>query len=195
MKDGQNKNLMKKTGIFVLLIMITGGIYFALKNPFKKSTPLISSSKEKTENQATLETRDFVYTMRNKGKKEWELKSKFAKQYEENKRIELEPVELIAYDKEEKPTLILKADKGEIDLNTEDVMVAENIVITFSEKIKFTTEKLKWMAKEKKLITDEKIKLIKDNIIITGKGLEADREMERINIKEKVRIEIKESKK
>jgi LPS export ABC transporter protein LptC len=184
---------VKKIAIIGFLILAGGLIFYVLNRTSQEESPSVSSPQEESlEEEATLETKGIVHTIMKKGKKNWELRSESAKQYGKGKRIELEPVELIAYDEEEKPLLNLKAKKGRLDLNTNNVEVEGAVIITSSEGAKFTTEKLKWIAKEEKLVTDEEIEMSKDNILIRGKGLEADRNLEKIEIKENIRIEIKE---
>ena len=185
---------MKKIVVIGLLILAGGLLSCDLNRTApEKSPPPSPAQEEIPEEEAALETKGIHHKIMEKGKKNWELRSESARQYKEEKRVELEPVELIAYDEEEKVILKLKAKRGKLDLNTENVEVEGEVMITSSQGVEVATERLRWIAKEKKVITDEEIEISKDNILITGKGLEAAKDMEKIEIKENVRIEIKES--
>lgn len=189
----EEKQVKKAVVIAIIIIGTVLALYIFSRTPPRKS-PSLSLAEEPPREETALVTKGIHHKIMEKGRINWELISESAWQFEEGKRVEMEPVELIAYDEEEKMLLKLRAKRGELDLNTNNVLVEGEVVIISAEGVELATERLEWLAKEEKLVTDEEIVMSKGNILIKGRGLEVSKEMEKIEIKENVRIEIKEDK-
>jgi len=56
--------------------------------------------------------------------------------------------------------------------------------------LKLKTQTLRWLAKDEKLVTDDRVTVTKGEVRIDGQGFEADAGMGKLQVKKKVRVKI-----
>jgi LPS export ABC transporter protein LptC len=67
--------------------------------------------------------------------------------------------------------------------------VRGDVVVTSEEEgTTLKTESLRWDANRKKIVTDDLVRQERTNTIITGQGLEADPDLEKVVIKKNVKV-------
>ncbi len=136
------------------------------------------------------ELKKFNIVQTNDGQKEWELEAKEAKIYEEKKQAIAEDIKVKFFEKDSVAS-ILTAKTGRIHSESGDMEVEGNVIInSIAEETKIETEKLRYIAKEKKIVSDEFIKQTRPNSVITGYGLETDTSLEKVIIKRDVKSEV-----
>ena len=116
------------------------------------------------------------------GRKSWELKADFATQFPQKTVLKNVKVKLF---KKGKPVSEGEADEVVINNLTSDLDLKGKVkIISYLDKAQLTTSELKWVASEKKLFTEKKVTIKKDNLIIQGKGLIGNLDLTSIIIKE-----------
>jgi LPS export ABC transporter protein LptC len=135
----------------------------------------------------TLEIQNFKLIQTNGEKKQWELVAESALEYEEVTEIQIKNT-TIKFFKDNKVVLTLQAQDGAVDLRTKDIKIAGKVDAISSDGLELKTDSLKWLAGEEKLATEDSIVLTKSGIRMEGKGLEADMEMGRLEIKKSTRV-------
>lgn len=145
--------------------------------------------------QPEQELRKFNIVQTNNGKKQWVLEAQEAQIYEKTDRAVAKDIR-VKFFEDESVSSILTAERGILDTNSGDMEVEGNVVVTsLVEKTKIETEKLRYISKEEKIVSDEFVKQTREDAIITGYGLETDPGLRKVVIKKDVKAEIIEPKK
>lgn len=121
------------------------------------------------------------------GKKNWEIQGKSANIFANI--VKLDNIVANAYGEERNFTL--KADKGEVDKETNDVELEKNVSAVTSDGATMSTDKLKWLAKQDRVVTQENIKIENGNMTTYAKGAEASKGFGSIELKKDVTVNVK----
>ena len=77
----------------------------------------------------------------------------------------------------------MTADKGMVNTDTNDAEVEGHVVLVGQRKTKLETSCLSWLPKDRKLFSEEFVKITYgDGNILTGVGFRADANMENVKI-------------
>jgi len=173
--------LRKKT-LFVLLPMVIGIISFSLLLSYRAKKEKYPST-ERIENIPLLQAEGVKITGWNKeGEKSWHLKADSVKQFTD--KIILNKVR-IEFLNNEQPASRGEADIAIMDSSTSNLLLKENIkLISYVDKVELSTSELEWTASEKNLYTKEKVVLKRGDFVMEGRGLTANPDLSRIEIKE-----------
>ena len=125
------------------------------------------------------------------GKPHWVLDAASAQILETQKKVLLKSPQVQFY-QEGKLVSTLIAATGRINTENYDIWGEGDCVLTTVEGERLETQNLHYRSDIKKIVTDEKVKLIRPHEIITGTGMEATPDLENITIK-KQRVEVKGS--
>lgn len=126
---------------------------------------------------------DFVLTETVSGEKAWTLRAEKALIYQDEDLIRIYGVTLDFYEKGGVHYSTLTSDEGIVHTSTNDMEASGNVVVV-SEGGRLETPKLNWVAQEERIVTEERVRIIKGETVITGKGLESDPSLERVKIAE-----------
>jgi LPS export ABC transporter protein LptC len=96
------------------------------------------------------------------------------------------------YDEDGSLTSVLVADSGVIQERRQRFEALGNVEVTTQQGIRLATQSLRWNPESARIVTDDFVTITKDQDVITGYGLEADRELRDLVIKKRVSGEIKE---
>jgi LPS export ABC transporter protein LptC len=96
------------------------------------------------------------------------------------------------YDSEGNHTSVLVADSGFIQEKRQNLEALGNVEVTTQEGIQLETQSLRWDPQERKIVTDDFVKITKKEDVITGQGLEADEELKHFVIKKSVKGKVTE---
>ncbi|MCK4935605.1 MAG: LPS export ABC transporter periplasmic protein LptC [Elusimicrobiales bacterium] len=114
---------------------------------------------------------------------QWDLNSKKAGLNEKKGTMTFVNPDLKFY-KENKVASIITADKGELNLNTRDTVLTNNVIVNSkNEDSVLKTKKLLFSAAKKKIWTEEKVTVYRQNTIVTGVGLTANPDLSEIEIR------------
>lgn len=128
----------------------------------------------------------FTLTETVSGERVWALKAEKALSYEDENLIRIYGVTLHFYKEGGVHYSTLTSNEGIVNTSTNDMQAFGDVVV-ISEQGRLETSELDWVAKEGKIVTDEKVKITKGETVITGRGLESDPNLERVKIAEEFR--------
>jgi len=135
----------------------------------------------------------FTLTQTTNGKKEWVLKAEEAANYEGRRTIELKGLRIDFFGGEETHYSTLTAERGLVNTMTHDMEARGKVLLISDDGSRLETESLKWIDNRKKIVSEELVKITKlskgRQSVLTGKGLESDPNLDRIEIKENIHVE------
>ncbi len=121
------------------------------------------------------------------GVKLWEAKAATAQVYNDKKMAKVQDVS-IRYFQDGRVVSRARADDADINTQTNDILASGHVVLQARNGAVLYTSRLRWDQKRQRVSTDEYVKVVKGDSILTGKGLVADRQLENVVVKEDVRI-------
>lgn len=148
----------------------------------------LNSNLEKKSEEKFQETKEFFLTETEGGKTKWDIKALSA-EFSSEGQVFLNQVKINFYENGER-LLNIKADKGRIDNATKNVHLEGNVIGITNRGESFVTQYLDWIQAEKNIVTEDRIKVTGQNIVITAKGLHFDTALKKIVLKKNVRAEI-----
>ncbi len=172
MKDGKlNKNkILFYLSIFVYVcVFVSCGV--------RESD---ESAVAKVKNEQTIEK--FVITETKDGKIKTILESDFAVINDDDKIAVLNEPRVKFYE-DGKYKSLLVADKGEVDMDTNNIRAIGNCIVDTVDGEHLETTDVTYDANTKMIFSDSDIKITKDNDVIYGRGFESDTDLQNIVIK------------
>jgi len=137
-----------------------------------------------------MEIQDFKLVQTTGERKQWELSAHEALEYEKEEQIEVRQTDIKFFKEDGKLALTLKAAQGLVDLTSKNIRVAGAVEAFTPDGMKLKTDSLQWLAKEEKLLTDDRVIVVKEGMRIEGRGLEADAGLGIIQVKRDVRVQV-----
>lgn len=132
---------------------------------------------------------NFKMTQLDKGTKEWDLQARSAKVF--SQRTELEDFKIRFYDNK-RTASVLSAKNGSIGSQSRDIRVSGDVVISSQGKgVRVETQEAAYSSKSKKIFSESRVRIIKKDRIITGRGFEASRDLNDVQIKDDIKLEMK----
>jgi len=174
---------MDKRKFFWIFIFV---VIFSLSRCGKEKpeSPRVAGKKSTAEQAIE----NFTLTHTSKGEKEWELEADRAEIYKTEGKTIVQVLKIKFYD-QGKITSILTAREGVLHSQSGDMEVRGDVVVTSEEEgTTLKTESLRWDANRKKIVTDDLVRQERRNTIITGQGLESDPQLEKVVIKDNVKV-------
>jgi LPS export ABC transporter protein LptC len=120
----------------------------------------------------------------------WVLQADSASVFRDRKRVEAEWVEIDFFDGDE-PMSTLTADRGILLQNTDDLEARGNVRVVTTDGDLLKTEVLFWDHQRSLIHTDEYVEITRGDNVLTGVGLEADPGLNRVDLKQTVRGEVR----
>lgn len=131
----------------------------------------------------------FTVTETKEGKPHWVLDADSAQIIESQKKALLQAPK-IKFFKEGKYVSTLVADRGRINTENYDIWGDGKCLLTTTEGERLETSNLHYRSDIQKIVTDDRVKLIRSSETITGTGMEATPDLQNMTIK-KNRVEVK----
>ncbi len=119
------------------------------------------------------------------GRKAWEISGKSADIF--NNKIKLNDFVGRFYGQEK---IILTAERGDFNQNENKVHLEDNVVITTESGAELTTDYLDWDRDTSQVNTEAPVDIKKDDMMVTGRGLEGNTELKNVDLKEDVKVRI-----
>ncbi|MBQ3834571.1 MAG: LPS export ABC transporter periplasmic protein LptC [Elusimicrobia bacterium] len=141
----------------------------------------IDDTASAAKNEQTIEK--FVITETKDGKIKTILESDFAVINDDEKIAVLTEPKVKFYE-DGKYQSYLVADKGEVDMNTNNIKALGNCVVDTVNGEHLETTDVTYDANTKMIFSDSDIKITRDNDVIYGKGFESDTDLQNIVIKQ-----------
>lgn len=123
------------------------------------------------------------------GRRNWTLDAESAQIIETEKTAILSSPK-IKFFQEGEYVSTLSSEKGRINTETYDIWGEGGCLLTTVKGERLETKNLHYRSDIKKIVTDDKVKLVRPNEIIYGEGMEATPDLESIVIK-KQRVEVR----
>ncbi len=138
---------------------------------------------------------DFRLVVTEGGIKTWELEAHAAQIYEKIKKTYIQDFKTSIYE-EGKLASILSAQRGILDIATNNMKATGNVVVTSTKGSRLETEELYYLSSEEpekigKFVTEEFVKITEPDRITTGYGLKIDSDLENAKIKRDVKVKVK----
>lgn len=132
---------------------------------------------------------NFSVTETEGGKPRWVLDASSAQILENKKRVLLQAPVIKFYEKGEYVSTLV-AQKGRINTDNYDIWGDGQCTLDTAKGERLETSDLYYKSGAKKIVTREKVKLIRPNEVVYGKGMEASPDLETIKIRNQ-RVEMK----
>ena len=120
-----------------------------------------------------------------KGKLAWEINGRAADIFSE--QIKLNDFSGIFYGQEK---INIDADRGDFNRAENKVHLEDNVVITTESGARITTDYLDWDKETSLLTTEAPVDIYKDNIVTTGIGIKGRTDLQQIDLKQDVRLQV-----
>lgn len=134
----------------------------------------------------------FALTQTTEGVKEWVLRATRAQVYESDQRILVEGVRIEFFREGEKKSSTLTSNRGWVNTLTRDMEAIGHVVLLTPDGGKLVTESLHWSNNQGRVTSDSLVEVTKISggrkTIMTGRGLETDANLDRVEIKQQVRV-------
>jgi LPS export ABC transporter protein LptC len=121
-----------------------------------------------------------------KGKKSWDISGKSADIFTDE--VKLKDVDGNLYGKDENVNLTAK--QGDFNKKDGRVHLEQDVVITTSGGAKLTTDSMDWDRNKQLVITEDRVNIAKDNIIITGTGAKGQPNLKQVALNKDVKVDI-----
>lgn len=105
------------------------------------------------------------------------LYSEHLQKFDIKKETLLEKIKIEFFDKQQKNTSQLTAERGKVDDITRDMFAYDNVVAQNDSGVVLKTEMLKWRNSDQKIVTDKFVSIKTKKELIEGYGLEADQSL------------------
>ncbi len=139
------------------------------------------------------EVRDFTLAESNEGRPEWILTSRYAATYQQRGVIVARDVAIDFFDSEGKKYSHLTAREGEVKQPSNDMEARGNVVVTTEDGVRIETSSLTFLNRERKIVSEEFVRLERNGDVVTGVGFESDPSLEHFTIKRQVRAQVQTS--
>jgi LPS export ABC transporter protein LptC len=120
--------------------------------------------------------------------KEWEFSARSAQVFEREQKARAQDI-LVVYWRGGKPVSRLTAKKGIIFIRNNDIRAEQNVEMISEEGARLLTDKLSWDNTHNLIYTNSPVTIIRQDTILTGKGLRADKNLKHIEILANVKIQ------
>ena len=167
---------IKKIGSVAALFMGAAMLFLACENNNLAEIKALSAPNE----LPIMEANNFETTFTDSGQVRFTLKTPKLLRFENDGKSYSEfPIgmEIRKYDAEHNIVSSISADYAKQFLKEEKWEAKNNVVVTNAAGDSLKTEHLIWDEKKQKIYTDEFVKIISENKIITGVGLVSDQDM------------------
>lgn len=138
------------------------------------------------------EFQDFVTQESDSGRVEWRLMAPKADRYIKRKLVLLDKPTIEFFDKQGKLRTTLVAETGEYAEESRNMLARGNVVVRTIDGDVLETDSLLWDNAREKILSDAFVRLTRQDDIVTGWGLEADPDMDSVDIKRDVEAHIRE---
>ena len=136
--------------------------------------------------QIDLALEQLHYTQTEEGRRRWTLDADKAEYQRQQGQVSLKTVQLTLFEAGRLGQVRLQADQGLLDQEERQVEVWGNVVIKTERGEQLYTERLHYDDQQRRLHTDEPVRLLSKRMELTGIGMQVDLEQEQLLIKKDV---------
>lgn len=140
-----------------------------------------------TEDVPDQEFSDFTTVESDSGIVKWVLSAPVARVYNASKLLVTDNPRIEFYNEDGTLASVLLAKKGEYNQVTHDLTALGDVVVTSSEGYMLETESLVWVEKLEEIHTEDFVRFIKGEDILTGYGFRSDPDLKNVEIMKDVK--------
>lgn len=148
--------------VFVFILAIAGTLIAKSRVPPTETVGSVASSADLRIKEAQIEEVT--------GGVRWRLKAEQALMFEAEGRTALRTVAVDVFEPDRSWTIV--GEEGDIFQATKNLEIRKNVVLTSSDGIRLETNVLRWTGAEKRLWTDEPVRLSRGGAVVDGSALE-----------------------
>jgi len=137
------------------------------------------------------EVRGFTLTESVGSQMRWRLTARSAATYRNKGVIVAQTVAIDFFDAAGKPYSHLTADQGEIHPSTNDMVASGHVAIVTNAGTRVDTPSLKFLNKEQKVVSDERVTVRRGGDVLSGVGFESDPSLDHFVFKSKITAQVK----
>lgn len=137
------------------------------------------------------EVRDFVLTETEAGAIQWKLYARWAAIYDARNTIVARSVRVDFYDEAGKKSSELRANEGEINQMSRDMSATGNVRLQTTEGTRMSTERMRFLNRTQKVVSDVLVRVEKDGNVLTGYGFESDPDLRHYEFKHRVKAVVR----
>jgi LPS export ABC transporter protein LptC len=145
-----------------------------------------------TEDVPDQEFSDFTTVESDSGIVKWVLSAPVARVYNASKLLVTDDPRIEFYNEDGTLASVLLAKKGEYNQVTHDLTALGDVVVTSSEGYMLETESLVWVEKLEEIHTEDFVRFIKGEDILTGYGFRSDPNLKNVEIMKDVKAYIRD---
>ena len=86
--------------------------------------------------------------------------------------------------------VVLTADEGTFFKTSKDVELRKNVIVNTDEGTTLKADKLKWLAETERIVTDDYVYIQREDIDVSGRGVEATPAMKKVQLNRDIKIKI-----
>ena len=151
---------------------------------------VVQRPQAKVEELPSQEVKDFTLEESDTGTPEWILTSRYAATYDRRGVIVARGVAIDFFDSKGAKYSHLTAKEGEIKRPTNDMEARGDVRVTTTDGVRIQTESLRFLNRERKIVSDAFVRLERNGDVVTGYGFESDPSLEHFAIKKGVRAQV-----
>jgi len=140
-----------------------------------------------TEDVPDQEFSDFTTVESDSGVVKWVLSAPVARVYNASKLLVTDDPRIEFYNEDGTLASVLLAKKGEYNQVTHDLTALGDVIVTSSEGYMLETESLVWVEKLEEIHTEDFVRFIKGEDVLTGYGFRSDPDLKNVEIMKDVK--------
>ena len=175
---------MRKLLIFIFLFFLCA---FRFQAPYRAQASQDVLGADDNSDQQILEFD--LSGFGDKGKKTWNVKGKSADIFGDT--VRLEDIRARVYGEED--NVDLTADTGAYNKAEGKIHLEDNVVVTSESGAKLVTDSLDWNQESQKVTTDDDVDITKENIKVSGKGIEAKPSLKKVRLNKDIKVDIEDT--
>ena len=144
-------------------------------------------------NLPSQEVTDFTLEESDTGRPEWILEAKYAATYSGRGLIVARDVSIDFFDSEGEKYSRLTAREGTVQQPGNDMEARGKVVVTTTDGTRIETESLRFLNRQRLIVSDEFVRLQRNGDEVTGYGFESDPSLEHFSIKREVKARVQSS--
>ena len=148
--------------VLVFVLAVAGTLIAKSRIPPAESTGAVASSADLRIKEANIEEET--------GGVRWRLKAEQALIFDAEGRTALRVIAVDVFERDRSWTIV--GEEGDLFQATKNLEIRKNVVLTSSDGVRLETNVLRWTGSEKRLWTDEPVRLSRGGAVADGSALE-----------------------
>lgn len=136
------------------------------------------------------EVADFSVTETDQGNPQWTMYARSASVFSARNLIVAHGVRVDFFDQDGKRSSTLTAREGELHQLRRNMVARGNVVLQTAEGTRMSTEQLRFLNREQKIVSDDFVRVERGGDVLTGIGFESDPRLEHFEFKRQVRATV-----